>query len=306
MTAPDGRPLLLLVGGGGGLVGRSVLAEFAQDWAIRSVHRHPVPEEKRRGVEWIGEDAGLVAEWDPLLDGIDVVLTLAWYRPGRDRRFAPLTQGLLRLLDAARRKGTPRFAHLSVPDAPADLEENLPYLALRRRFDLALEKSGISHVMVRPTMLFGPGDRLLTVMLRQMRRYRMFPLFGDGEYHVSPLAVRDLARILRAEIGRPGSRNVLAGGPRRWRYRDLTDRMFEALGQRPRYWHLSPRNSVRLASAIEHVGSSLLYKYEVEWLLSDMLGLPPYAGLDPPLADVEPFIEAEGARMRGQGAPASS
>lgn len=303
MTAPDGRPLLLLVGGGGGLVGRSVLAEFKTDWAIRSVHRHPTPEEQHGGVEWIAQDAGGLANWDPLLKDVDLVVTLAWYRPGHDRRFAPLTQGLLRLLDAAGRCGIPRFAHLSVPDAPAHLEQDLPYLSLRRRFDRALERSGISHVIVRPTMLFGPGDRLLTVMLRQMRRYRFFPLFGDGEYHVSPLAVRDLARILATEVGRPGSRNVLAGGPHRWRYRDLTDRMFEALGQRPRYWHLSPRNSVRLASAIERLGSSLIYRYEVEWLLSDMLGLPPYTGLDPPLADVEPFIQAEGARMRARGAP---
>ncbi len=303
MTAPDGRPLLLLVGGGGGLVGRAVLAEFKTDWAIRSVHRHPSPEEQRGGVEWIAQDAGGLANWDPLLKDVDLVVTLAWYRPGHDRRFAPLTQGLLRLLEAASRCAIPRFAHLSVPDAPARLEQDLPYLSLRRRFDRALERSGISHVIVRPTMLFGTGDRLLTVMLRQMRRYRFFPLFGDGEYHVSPLAVRDVARILATEVARPGSRNVLAGGPRRWRYRDLTDRMFEALGQRPRYWHLSPRNSVRLASAIEWLGSSLIYRYEVEWLLSDMLGLPPYVGLDPPLADVEPFIEAEGARRRARGAP---
>lgn len=299
MTAPDDRPRLLLVGGGGGFVGRSVLDAFAPDWTIRSVHRNLAPEEDRPGVEWIAQDASRLEDWDPLLEDIDLVVTLAWYRPGHDRRFAPLTRGLLGLLEAARRRGTPRFAHLSVPDAPVDLEHRLPYLAQRRIFDRALEESGISHVIVRPTMLFGRGDRLLTVMLRQMLRYRVFPMFGDGEYHVSPLAVRDLARVLRAEVARPGSRNVLVGGPRRWRYRELTDRMFAALGRRPRYWRLSPRNSVRLASALERVGSSLLYAYEVEWLLADMLGLPPYAGLDPPLADVVPFLESESARLRG-------
>lgn len=303
MTAPNGRPLLLLVGGGGGLVGRSVLREFERDWAIRSVHRHPDPGEAHANVEFIAADAATLREWEPVLEGVDLILTLAWYRPGYDRRFGPLIGGLLRLLDAARRCGSPRFAHLSVPDAPAEMEEKLPYLALRRVFDRALEASGLPHVIVRPTMLFGPGDRLLTVMLRQMRRYHLFPLFGDGEYHVSPLAVGDLARILRAEAGRPGNRNVIAGGPRRWRYRDLTDRMFEALGQRPRYWHLSARNSVRLASTLEGLGSALLYRYEVEWLIADMLGVNAYPGLDPPLAEVEPFLVSEAARMLGEAPP---
>jgi len=305
MTAPDGRPRLLLVGGGGGLVGRSVLEEFASGWAIRSVHRHPTAAEGRAGVEWVQEDVGQLADWDAALEGVDLVLTLAWYRPGRDRRFEPLSRGLLRLLEAARRRGTPRFVHVSVPDAPPEMERTLPYLSLRRTFDRALEASGISHVIVRPTMLFGPRDNLLTVMLRQMRRYRCFPLFGDGEYHVSPLAVPDLARILRVEAERPGSRNIQVGGPHRWRYRDLTDRMFAALGQRPRYWRLSPRNSVRLAAAIEGVGSSLLYVYEVRWLLTDMLGLPAYEGLDRPLLTVEPFLDAEAARIRGHPAPSA-
>jgi hypothetical protein len=139
-----------------------------------------------------------------------------------------------------------------------------------------------------------------------MHRYRFFPLFGDGEYHVSPLAVADLAHILRVEAERPGTRNVPVGGPKRWRYRDLTDRMFRALGQPAHYWRMSARNSVLLAGLVESVGSSLLYMYEVEWLISDMLGLPAYPGLDRPLTPVEPFLDAMGARIAGHGSSPGS
>jgi hypothetical protein len=49
---------------------------------------------------------------------------------------------------------------------------------------------------------------------------------------------------------------------------------------------------------METLGSTLLYAYEVEWLLSDLLGLPPYEGLSQPLESVEPFLDSEARRLR--------
>ena len=296
MSARPDRPRLLLVGGGGGLVGRHVVAEFSGHYRIRSLHRHPTAEEGP-SVEWVAGDAATVADWRPLLSGVDLVINLAWYRHGSLRVFRPLADGLRRLIGAAEAAELPRFLHVSVPDAPERLETGLPYLAEKRRVDRALEHSRLSYAIVRPTMLFGPRDKLLTVMLRTMHRYRRFPMFGDGEYHLSPLSVRDLARILRREADLEERHNVIAGGPIRWRYRSLTDEMFERLGWPPRYVRFSPRGAVRLARLLETLGSSLLYAYEVEWLLSDHLGLLPYEGLDEPLEPVEPFLDTEAQRL---------
>jgi len=306
MNASARRPRLLLVGGGGGLVGRAVLNEFGIDWEIRSVHRHLAAGEPPLRVEWTGADVGTLEDWTPLVRDVDLVINLAWYRAGSDRRFSVLADGLQRLIIAARDAEVPRFVHISVPPAPESLESTLPYLVHKRRVDSFLEHSGLSYAIVRPTMLFGVRDKLLTVMLRTMTRYHRFPIFGDGAYHLSPLAAADLARILRREGEIEESRTVLAGGPTRWRYRSLTDEMFERLGLPARYVHFSPRGSVRLARLLEALGSSLLYAYEVEWLLSDMLGLPPYEGLETPLAPVEPFLTEEAHRLRGARAPVSS
>jgi uncharacterized protein YbjT (DUF2867 family) len=298
MNSAMDRPRLLLVGGAGGLVGRHVLAEFHRDWSIRSLHRYPEPSEAASGVEWVPGDAATVPDWRPILDRVDLVLNVAWYRSGNDRRFRPLADGLIRLVSAAEEVGVRRFLHVSVPDAPAELERRYPYFVHKRRVDRAIEASRLSYSIVRPTMLFAPRDKLLTVMMRTMRRYRLFPMFGDGTYHVSPIAASDLARILRRESSLADRRNVTGGGPFRWRYRDLTDEMFRALGRRPRYVRFSPKGSVRLARLVESAGSSLLYAYEVEWLLADRLGLRPYEGLAEPLLRVEPFLRSEAARRR--------
>jgi NADH dehydrogenase len=298
--------MLLVVGGCTGLVGRAVLAEFAHDRRIRSLHRRPTETEAAAGVDARPADAGEIGDWRPYLEGVDTVLNLAWYRQARRVRFRRLAEGLLRLVKDAEAVGVRRFVHVSVPDAPRRLESDLPYLAEKRRVDRAVEASGLDYAIVRPTMLFGPRDVLLTVMLRTIRRYHLFPMFGDGEYHLSPISVVDLASILRLEAERGGRRNVVVGGPRRWRYRDLTDALFRVAGLRPRYVRIGAANSVRLARLLETLGSSLLYAYEVEWLLADMLGLPPYVGLGRPLRTVGPFLEEEVLRARGippPGAP---
>lgn len=293
------RPTLLVVGGCGGLVGRAVLEEFSGDHRILSLHRHRAANEADGAVEWIRGDAASIADWTPVLQGVDRLLIVAWHRAGGRRRFVPLGKALVRLVRDAERVGVGRTIHLSVPPAPERLEAALPYLTAKRAVDRALEQSSLDHTIVRPTMLFGARDKLLSVMLRTMHRYRRFPMFGDGRYHISPLAARDLASILRREFDAPGRRTTLVGGPRRWEYRELTDRLFAFLGLEPRYVSLSPGASIRLARLLETLGSSRVYAYEVEWLLSDLLGLPAYPGLGRPLTPIEPFVQAEVARLHG-------
>jgi uncharacterized protein YbjT (DUF2867 family) len=300
MSRPSvARPRMLVVGGTGGLAGRALLEQVRKDWVVRSVHRHPVPAEIAAGVEWVRGDAGTI-EWDPVLREVDAVVNLAWYRHGSARRFRPLTEGLLRLIRASERAGIRRFVQLSVPEAPAALETGLPYLVGKRVVDRALAESRLSHAILRASMLFGPRDKLLTVMLRTMYRYHRFPMFGDGEYHLSPIAAADIARILVRETQGTACGTFNAGGPTRWRYRDLTDRMFSAIGRPPQYLRLTVKGGIRLARLLETFGSSLLYAYEVEWLVSDHLGLPAYRGLDAPLTEVGPFLERAASELAGR------
>jgi uncharacterized protein YbjT (DUF2867 family) len=302
MSGSDAAPpRLLLVGGSGGLVGRSVLPAFAPSWRIRSVHRTSSAPESQTGVDWVPGDVQTIRDWGSRLEGSDCVLNLAWYRWASPKSFRRLADGLVSLIDAARRRDIPRFLQVSVPAAPESLETGLPYLVEKRRVDRALTESGLSYRIVRPTLLFGPGDVLLGVMLRMMRRYGRFPMFEAGAYHVSPFATRDLAEVLALEARGRGIGTIDLGGPQRLEYRELTDQMFASLGQRPRYLRLHRAGALRLAALMVAFRSTMIYPYEIEWLLSDRLGLPAYGGLDRPLTPVRPYLEAEVARLRGTG-----
>ena len=301
MSFGASRPRLLLVGGGGGLVGRAVLKEFRETFAIRSLHRHAIPTESGTLIEWIPGDVGDFPDWPIALRDVDVVLNVAWYRSGSRRRFERLYEGLSRLLEAARRSSIRTFLQVSVPEAPSGLELRLPYLTFKRRFDRALAESGLSYSIVRPTLLFGRNDRLLSVMLRMMHRYHRFPMFGDGEFHLSPVSSTDLASVLSMGARTPFNGTLDMGGPVRYRYRDLTDLMFQVLGLPPRYIRLKPRASVATARMLVALGSKVIYAYEVKWLLSDRLGLPPYSGLDRPMERCEPYLRDEAERLRAGG-----
>lgn len=306
MSVPDdSRPRVLVVGGTGGLLGRALAPEILPNYRVRSVHRHPLPAEIASGVEWVSADVAEVRDWRPMLEGVDRVVNLAWYRQAPAYRFERLARGLGRLLEAAVRSGVSRFIQVSVPIATPSIEADLPYMRFKRQFDRQLSTSGLSHRILRPTAMFGRGDVLLGVMMRTIYRYPFFVMFGDGSYHLSPIAASDVARAIRLELERTSSGTDNLGGAERFTYRALTDRMFALLGKPSRYWRLSPRGSRSLAALLEGVGSSLLYAYEVEWLLADLLGLPPYTGLDRPLEPVGPYLAAEAARLRdGTGARA--
>ncbi len=290
MTSVASRlPRLLLVGGAGGLVGRSLLPALLPAYSIRSVHRAPAPNETSP-VEWIRADVQTDVDWATLLRDVDVVVNVAWYRWAAPEVFHRLSEGLIRLIRTAESAHVGRFIQISVPPAPQRLETGLPYLACKRAVDRALASSDLSYRIIRPTMLFGSGDVLLGVMMRLMRRYPWFPMFGDGEYHVSPISVSDVAEVVVREASGTSVGVLDLGGPERLRYRDLTDRMFRILGKRPRYWRMSPASARRLTGLMVTLGSTLLYPYEVDWLVSDMLGLPAYVGLGRTLQRVDPYL----------------
>jgi uncharacterized protein YbjT (DUF2867 family) len=293
MSSGAPRARLLLVGGGGGFVGRNLLREISGRYWIRSVHRRSVPEEDRTAIEWIRGDVAEISDWGSIVRDVDIVVNLAWYRWARPRAFESLYGGLHRLLSAATEAGVRRFVQVSVPPAPAHLENSLPYLIFKRRFDQELLSSGVSHAILRPSMLFGHGDVLLTVMLRSIQRYPFFPMFGDGSYRLSPLAVTDFARILRGFIENDRQGVFELGGPETFRYRELTDLLFALARKRPRYWTMSARNGIRFARLLQATGSHLLYAYEVEWLVSDLLGLSPATGVEGANERVRPFLEGE-------------
>lgn len=59
----------------------------------------------------------------------------------------------------------------------------------------AIEASGLDYTILRPTMIFGPGnDRNITRLRSMMTRVPIMPIFGAGQRLVQPVYVEDVAQ----------------------------------------------------------------------------------------------------------------
>lgn len=110
----------------------------------------------------------------------------------------------------------------------ADSEERL------RRW---AESRGVEWVVLRPTLIYGEGrDRNVSDIARFIRRFGCFPVLGRAAGMRQPVHVDDVARACVSALAAPAASNRaynISGGEV-LSYRTMVERVFAALGCRPR------------------------------------------------------------------------
>ncbi len=137
--------------------------------------------------------------------------------------------GVQRLVEAAADAGVRRVVHCSTVGVHGDVEhppadEDAPlrpgdvYQATKLEGEqlarAAGERLGIEVAIVRPTGIYGPGDRRLLKLFRGVAR-RRFPMLGSGEIYYHLTYIDDLIEGFRLCAVHPGAAHrtfILAGG----------------------------------------------------------------------------------------------
>jgi uncharacterized protein YbjT (DUF2867 family) len=99
-------------------------------------------------------------------------------------------------LFAAREAGVERFLFLSYPGAAS--EASNAYLRAKGLAEEAIRGSGIGHVILRATHVYGPGQRWLEQFRLAARRPLAAVVVGTGTQRLAPVFVDDVARVLVA------------------------------------------------------------------------------------------------------------
>ena len=120
--------------------------------------------------------------------------------------------GTVHQVEAARDAGVKRFVYVS--GVGATLEAAKHWFIFKARAEGAVRASDMTHVIIRPTWLFGPEDVSLNRFLGFARWLPFVPMFGDGQQAMPPLFIDDLGRLLADASGEPDADNatVEAGG----------------------------------------------------------------------------------------------
>jgi len=123
--------------------------------------------------------------------------------------------GTLNQVLAAKTTGVTRYVYVSGVGAALDASQH--WFVFKAKAEGAVRASGITHVIVRPTWVYGPEDAALNRFVGFARRLPFVPTFGDGKQQMQPIFVDDLARILADAAARTEADNQTfeAGGPER-------------------------------------------------------------------------------------------
>lgn len=99
------------------------------------------------------------------------------------------------------------------------------------------ENRGVEWVVLRPTLIYGLGrDKNIAEIVRFIRRFGFFPLFGKANGLRQPIHAADVAGACVAALRAPAAANRaynISGGET-LTYRDMVGRIFTALGRAPR------------------------------------------------------------------------
>jgi nucleoside-diphosphate-sugar epimerase len=106
-----------------------------------------------------------------------------------------------RVLDAIRSHGAPYLVHISSSVVVSVADDD--YTNTKKAQEQLVVESGISHCVLRPTLMFGWFDpKHLGWLSRFMAKTPVFPIPGDGRYMRQPLYERDFCRCIARCIER--------------------------------------------------------------------------------------------------------
>ena len=141
--------------------------------------------------------------------------------------------GTRNLIGAMQTSGVRRLVHLGALGV-VDREE-LHYAKSKARAERAVMESGLDWTILKPSLLFGPGDGFFNIVADLVRLSPgIVPVPGDGKSRFQPLHVGDLALCLRLSLERPETvgHAFELGGPRTWTYREITAEVCRGMGRR--------------------------------------------------------------------------
>lgn len=211
------------------------------------------------------------------LRGADTLYNTYWRRfPHRSVGFTDIVEQSRQLTDAALQAGVRRLVHFSVSSA----SENAPtsYFRAKAEVEAIVRERGLSYAIVRPTLLYGPGDILINNLAWTLRRVPLFGIPGSGAYRVQPVHVADVADLVVGLGGRTDDVTIDAAGPETFRFGDMVRLIRDTIGARARIVRMPPTLALAASRLIGRVVRDVvLTRDEVTELMSELL-----VSADPP------------------------
>jgi NADH dehydrogenase len=235
LSADKKKPVL--VTGAAGLVGVHTCRELCRNgWQVRAMIRDPAKAATALGqlpVEFRIGDVRDASSLRTSLSGCGAVVHLAAIAiESKTEKYGESnTAATERLISAARAENVDRLIFMS--QNGADSHSKFAFLHSKGVAQDSVKTSGLQWTILRPSVIFGPEDEFANVLARLIRLSpQIFPLPNGGVARFQPVAVDDVARVIRLCLEkRETVRQVYEiGGPAALTLRQMTERILTAMG----------------------------------------------------------------------------
>jgi len=241
MSLP-GRPRIATVFGGSGFIGRRLVPRLAaQGYIVRVAVTDPAGARFLTTQGALGQIVPLAANvTDPAavaaaVAGADLVVNLVGILHGD---FAAIQQqGAAHVAQAAAAAGA-RLVHVSA--LGADPASPAAYGRSKAAGEAAVRAAHPRAVILRPSIVFGPGDAFFNRFAAMARNLPVLPVVA-GETKFQPVYVEDVVAAILAGAERQDGRIYDLGGPRVLSMRDLLAYILGVTGLRRPLASGSPR-----------------------------------------------------------------
>src|SRR5260370_2211432 len=239
MAATNGRPVTGL--GGTGFLGSRIVRHLrSRGFPVRIASRHP-----DRGHRLFGSDDPQLqsvgadihdqrAVADALAGAYGVVNAVSLYvERGRSTFHSVHVEAARGVAARAQRNGVERLVQVS--GIGADAASPSLYIRKRGEGELAVRAAFADAILMRPAVMFGPGDAFLTTVLALLRSLPIYPMFGRGLTRLQPAYVEDVAEAIARALQQTERRAVTfeCGGPRIYSHEELLQALAREAGLQP-------------------------------------------------------------------------
>lgn len=228
----------VVVFGGTGFLGRKTVDGLTEaGWRVRVAVRRPerLPDGPGQGPEACYADVRdetsvrlAVARADAVVNAVG-----CYVERGPVTFEAVHAQGALHVARQADHAKVGRLIHIS--GIGADATSDSSYVRARARGEALVKGAFPNATILRPSVLFGPGDAFFGALAAIARRVPVLPLFGHGDTRLQPVFVGDVAQAVARALDDPAAAGTTyeLGGPKVYSYRALVDLLLRRIAVRP-------------------------------------------------------------------------
>jgi uncharacterized protein YbjT (DUF2867 family) len=227
----------IIVFGGTGFLGRRIVSTLATSGATVGVAaRHPrIPRSAATAngrVTPIAADVTDASSVARAVDGADAVVNCVglYVESGALSLQAIHVRGARNVATAAAKANVDALIHVSgIGSTPSS---SSAYIRARGDGEAVVRNAFPDATILRPSVIFGAGDALLSGIAQVAAATPVIPLFGYGDTRLQPVFVDDVAAAVARAIASPAARGAVyeLGGPEILTYREIVERVLEWTG----------------------------------------------------------------------------